>query len=143
MAENKNDIQGFDWDDLFTGEESRPASSGGFTYLAPGIYPFTVEEIEKTQSKSGKNMLRAELIFQGEEGKSKVFFNTTIKDQVQSFLMCIGALRKGQSSHINWADLLDRDGRACIKDSTRKSDKGVPFSEVHYFILPDDAELEW
>ena len=143
MAEKKNDMQGFDWDDLFTGEESRPASSGGFTHLEPGIYPFTVEEIEKTQSRSGKNMLKAELIFQGEQGKSKVFFNTTIKEQLQMFLMSIGALRKGQSSHINWTDLLDRDGRACIRDSDRKSDKGEPFSEVHYFILSDDAEMEW
>ena len=137
-----NNTQGFEWDEVFAGEETK--APGGFGYLKPGVYPFTVEEIEKSQSRTGKNMLKATLVFNGgAEGKSKVFFNTTIKEQLQMFLLSVGALRKGQTSTIDWKDLLEREGTACIKDSDRTGDNGVPFSEVHYFLLPEDAEMEW
>ena len=141
MADKKN-IEGFEWDDLFTGAEPERAPSG-FVHLEPGVYTFTVGEIEKSQSRTGKPMLKAELIFEGDAGKTKVFYNTTIREQLISFLMSIGYLRNGETKPFNAADLLDRQGVAAIKDSERKRDNGEPYSEVHYFVLPDDAEMEW
>ena len=143
MAINKNNI-GFDWDDEITGEVSE--RKGGFTYLKPGVYPFTVDSAEKSQSKTGKSMLKATLIFDGgSEGESKVFFQTTLIDQLTQFFMSIGELKVGEKKPIAKmiTDSYGMTGKACIKDSERTSDSGVPFSEVHYFVLPDDAEMEW
>ena len=139
-----NNTQGFDWDDIITGEEQ--TKRGGFTYLKPGTYPFTVDAAEKAQSKTGKSMLKATLIFDGgEEGESKVFFQTTLIEQVTQFFMSVGVLKVGEQKSISQmiTESYGMTGKACIKDSDRKSDSGVPFSEIHYFIMPDDAELEW
>lgn len=137
-----NNTQGFEWDDIFEGEESRPASS--FGYLAPGIYPFTVDDVARTVSSTGKNMLKVTLIFDGgDKGKSKVYSNIVLKDVLQSFLLSVGYLAKGERKGLDTAALLDLTGKACIKDSNRKTDDGTPYSEVHYFIPPDNAEMEW
>ena len=144
MADKKN-IEGFEWDDLFTGAEPERAP-GGYVHLQPGTYAFTVGEIEKSQSRTGKPMLKAELIFDGgSEGESKVFFQTTLVDQLINFFMCVGVLKVGEKKPIAKmiTDSYGMTGKACIKDSERTSDSGVPFSEVHYFVLPDDAEMEW
>ena len=142
MAINKNNI-GFDWDDEITGEVSE--RKGGFTYLKPGVYPFTVDSVEKAQSKTGKAMLKAVLYFKGDEGESKVFFQTTLLPQVNDFFMCIGVLKNGEKKPIGamMQEAFGQNGSACIKDSDRTTDNGIPYSEVHYFIMPDDAEMEW
>lgn len=141
---SNNNTQGFDWDDLVTGEQQ--TKKGGFVYLKPGIYPFTVDSVEKSQSKSGKSMLKAVLIFDGDDfGESKVFFQTTLVDQVIQFFMSTGVLKNGEKKPISQmvTEAFGKTGKAAIKDSERKSESGVPFSEVHYFIMPEGAEMEW
>lgn len=140
---NKNNTQGFDWDDEITGEVQERK---GFTYLKPGVYPFTVDSVEKAQSKTGKAMLKAVLYFDGgSDGESKVYFQTTLLNQVNDFFMCIGVLKNGEKKPIAEmvTEAYGQTGSACIKDSDRTNDDGVPYSEVHYFIMPEDAEMEW
>ena len=141
---SNNNTKGFDWDDLVTGEQQ--TRKGGFVYLKPGIYPFTVDSAEKSQSKTGKSRLKATLIIDGDDfGESKVFFQTTLVDQIINFFMSAGVLNVGEKKSISQmvTESYGKTGKVCIKDSDRKTDDGTPYSEVHYFIMPEGAEMEW
>lgn len=148
---NKNNTQGFDWDETIS--EEAVARKGGFTYLKPGIYPFTVDSTEKAMSGTGKPMLKAVLIFEGDEGESKVFWQSVLPEPIGHLFISTKVYDKTKTVSEMMLEAYSAKGVAKIKDSNRTSDNGVPYSEVDRFYspedaeykkaLPDDAEMEW
>ena len=147
MAEDiKNNAAEMDWD-------SGISADAGQANLPPeGEYGFTVTELEKTVSKSGKKMAKITLELDREAQFWKVNDYLVLQEnmawKLAQFFECLGLKKKGKPlTSMPWDKVLNETGRVKIKHETYdgkencKVDRYITTDAVQAPKAPDTSDV--
>lgn len=139
MAEDiKNNAAEMDWDSGISAE----ASSNEFNLPPVGEYGFTVIELEKTISKSGKKMARVNIQLDETAQYWKIYDYLVLSDnmawKLATFFECLGLKKKGEPlDHMPWDQVGGKTGRVKIKYETYE---GKQSCKVDRYIVSSAAQ---
>nr|DAO13602.1 MAG TPA: Protein of unknown function (DUF669) [Caudoviricetes sp.] len=137
----------------FGWEDNIEKDSSEFVLLEEGVYPFTVEKIERGRSKGeGKwpacNMAIVHMqVDGGSQGKTTLKENLILYSlnewKLSSFFVSLGMKKKGEVLKMNWPGTLKQTGYCKVKvEEFDKKDGSVGKSNrIDKFLAPDDSSI--
>lgn len=137
----------------FGWEDNIEKDSSEFVLLEEGVYPFTVEKIERGRSKGeGKwpacNMAIVHMqVDGGRQGKTTLKENLILYSlnewKLSSFFVSLGMKKKGEILKMNWPGTLKQSGYCKVKiEEYRKQDGSTGYSNrIDKFLAPDDSSI--
>lgn len=139
MGTVSEDIPVLDWNDKIEDTGSDDEEFSLFRLLPEGDYDFKVDDLEYTNSKSGKNMVVVKIIIPQPEKDVHVNDRLVLTQNMQwklaQFFKCLGLWEKAHTVGMPWDDTVGKTGRLHLK---HRLYNGKEYNQVDKYLLPQE-----